>query len=45
LQAPALKLWADKDANRVAAQNALLHRARCNAAATRGAWRPAMEAA
>jgi fructose-bisphosphate aldolase, class I len=43
LQAPALQLWADKDTNRVAAQNALLHRARCNAAATRGAWRPGME--
>ena len=43
LQQPALSLWAGDDANRVAAQRALLHRARCNAAAARGAWRPAME--
>ena len=40
---PALGLWAGSDSNRVAAQNALLHRARCNGAAVRGAWRPAME--
>ena len=43
LQQPALGLWAGSDSNRVAAQNALLHRARCNGAAVRGAWRPAME--
>ena len=43
LQQPALSLWAGDDANRVAAQRALLHRARCNGAAARGAWRPAME--
>ena len=43
LQQPALGLWAGSDSNRVAAQNALLHRARCNGAAARGAWRPAME--
>lgn len=43
LQQPALGLWAGDDANRVAAQRALLHRARCNAAAARGACRPAME--
>jgi fructose-bisphosphate aldolase class I len=43
LQQPALSLWAGDDANRVTAQRALLHRARCNAAAARGAWRPAME--
>ena len=43
LQQPALSLWAGNDANRIAAQRALLHRARCNAAAVRGAWRPAME--
>lgn len=43
LQQPALSLWAGKDSNRVAAQHALQHRARCNAAAARGAWRPAME--
>jgi fructose-bisphosphate aldolase, class I len=44
LQQPALSLWAGNDSHRGAAQNALLHRARCNGAATRGAWRPAMEA-
>ncbi len=44
LQHHALSLWAGKDANRVVAQGALLHRARCNAAAAQGAWRPAMEA-
>jgi fructose-bisphosphate aldolase class I len=44
LQQPALSLWADDDGNCVAAQRSLLHRARCNAAAARGAWRPAMEA-
>jgi len=44
LQEPALSLWAGNDENGVAAQRALLHRARCNAAAAQGAWRPAMEA-
>ena len=43
LQQPALSLWAGNDENCVAAQRALLHRARCNAAAAQGAWRPAME--
>ncbi len=43
LQQPALSLWAGQDANVVAAQRMLLHRARCNAAAARGAWGPAME--
>lgn len=43
LQHRALGLWAGDDLNRVAAQNALLHRARCNGAAAQGAWRPAME--
>ena len=43
LQQPALSLWAGNDSNRVAAQRALQHRARCNAAAARGDWRPAME--
>ena len=43
LKQPALHLWAGNDSNRVAAQRALPHRARCNAAAARGAWRPAME--
>jgi fructose-bisphosphate aldolase class I len=44
LQQPALSLWAGKTENAGAAQRALLHRARCNAAAVQGAWRPAMEA-
>ena len=43
LQQQALRLWAGNDENCVAAQRALLHRARCNAAAAQGAWRPAME--
>ncbi len=44
LQYPALEIWAGKDANRAAAQQALLHRARCNCAALRGEYTPAMEA-
>jgi fructose-bisphosphate aldolase class I len=43
LQQPALGLWAGDDVNRVAAQKALLHRARCNGAAAQGTWRPGME--
>ena len=43
LQQPSLSLWAGDDTNRVVAQRALLHRARCNAAAAQGSWRPAME--
>ena len=45
LQEPALSLWAGNDENCAAARRALLHRARCNAAAAQGAWRPAMETA
>jgi fructose-bisphosphate aldolase, class I len=44
LQQPALRLWAGHDANRDAAQQALLHRARCNGAAVRGAYDSAMDA-
>lgn len=44
LQHQALGVWAGNDANRVAAQQALQQRARCNGAAARGAWSPAMEA-
>ena len=43
LQQPALQLWAQGPENRVAAQQALLHRARCNSAARRGEYDPAME--
>jgi fructose-bisphosphate aldolase class I len=39
LQHPALDIWAGKEANKVAAQQALLHRARCNVAALKGAYR------
>jgi fructose-bisphosphate aldolase class I len=45
IQQPALELWAGRDENRAAAQRALVHRARCNGAALRGAYDPAMEAA
>jgi fructose-bisphosphate aldolase, class I len=44
LQHPALDIWAGKEANRAAAQRALIHRARCNGAALKGAYSPAMEA-
>ena len=43
LQQPALEIWAGKDENRVAAQQALLHRARCNSAALRGEYSAATE--
>ncbi len=43
IQEPALKLWRGEDANIAAAQKALVHRARCNRAATRGEYTPAME--
>lgn len=44
LQHPALDIWAGKETNKVAAQNALMHRARCNRAASRGEYNAAMEA-
>lgn len=44
LQEPAMRLWAGRDANRDAAQQALLHRARCNGAAARGVYNSAMDA-
>ena len=43
IQQPALDLWGGNDKNRVAAQQALLHRARCNIAALSGDYGPAME--
>ena len=43
IQHPALEIWAGKEANREAAQRALLHRARCNVAARRGEYVAAME--
>jgi fructose-bisphosphate aldolase class I len=42
---PALERWAGRDENRTAAQRVLVHRARCNSAAVRGEYDPAMEAA
>ena len=44
IQNPALEIWAGLDANRAAAQAALLHRARCNSAALKGEYNAAMEA-
>jgi fructose-bisphosphate aldolase, class I len=43
LQHPALEIWAGQDAQRAAAQQALLHRARCNSAALKGAYSAEME--
>jgi fructose-bisphosphate aldolase class I len=43
LQEPALSIWRGQDAQRAAAQKALLHRARCNRAARRGEYTVAME--
>jgi fructose-bisphosphate aldolase class I len=43
IQQPALEIWQGKDANVKAAQRALLHRAKCNSAARRGAYDAAME--
>ena len=43
IQQPALEIWQGKEANVKAAQQALLHRARCNRAARRGEYTAAME--
>jgi fructose-bisphosphate aldolase, class I len=43
IQQPALEIWQGKDANVKAAQQALLHRAKCNHAARRGEYSSAME--
>jgi fructose-bisphosphate aldolase class I len=43
LQQPALAIWAGQEANTVAAQQALMHRARCNCAALKGEYSAAME--
>jgi fructose-bisphosphate aldolase class I len=43
LQHKALQTWAGVDANREAAQQALLHRAHCNSSALRGEYSVAME--
>jgi fructose-bisphosphate aldolase class I len=43
LQQPGLAIWRGEKANVVRAQRALIHRARCNRAARRGEYSPAME--
>jgi fructose-bisphosphate aldolase class I len=43
IQQPALEIWQGQLANVSAAQQALRHRARCNRAARRGEYTPAME--
>ena len=43
IQQPALEIWQGEEANVLAAQHALVHRARCNRAARRGEYTAAME--
>jgi len=43
IQQPALEIWAGDTANTIAAQNALLHRARCNLEARRGKYTALLE--
>jgi hypothetical protein len=43
IQQPALEIWRGQEANVKGAQQALLHRARCNRAARRGEYTAAME--
>jgi fructose-bisphosphate aldolase, class I len=43
IQQPALEIWRGKDANIMAAQRALCHRARCNHRAIRGEYNASME--
>src|SRR5271157_4863585 len=43
IQQPALEIWQGNEANVSAAQQALVHRARCNRAARRGEYNAAME--
>jgi fructose-bisphosphate aldolase class I len=43
IQQPALEIWKGEDANISAAQQALVHRARCNRAARRGEYTTEME--
>jgi len=43
IQEPAMQIWHGENANVPAAQKALVHRARCNVAARRGEYAPAME--
>ncbi len=43
IQEPALPIWGGDESHRSAAQRALLHRARCSGAASRGVYTSAME--
>lgn len=43
LQQPALQIWRGQEANLVAAQRALIHRANCNRAAVRGLYEQSMD--
>ena len=43
IQQPALEIWQGKEANVLAGQQALIHRARCNCAARRGEYTGGME--
>jgi fructose-bisphosphate aldolase class I len=43
IQQPALEIWRGQATNVVAAQQALIHRARCNRAARRGEYTAGME--
>jgi len=43
IQQPALDIWQGKEANALAVQKALYHRAKCNSAARRGEYNDAME--
>jgi len=43
IQQPALELWHGKESNLLAAQQLLLHRAKCNGAARQGEYKAAME--
>ncbi len=43
IQQPAMEIWSGRDAKVKAAQQALLHRAKCNTAARRGAYDAALE--
>ncbi len=43
IQQPALEIWAGRDTNRTAAQQALILRAKCNRAARKGQYSSSME--
>lgn len=43
IEQPAMEIWRGDDANTEAAQQMLIHRVRCNRAARRGDYEPAME--